>query len=188
MANFIGLKFDTSGFQQRSSKLIKMIDQELNKALEDIQYQLTEDLLALRFMAGRARGAGYGMLRTGNFRNGILNSAFIDKKNKIVGFLKSKMDAATDNSGLGYGYWRLYEYGGKTERDPNPNKRVGASKDSHFVPNKGKGRSGEGLMIKGGTSKGVYPTRLFRNTLKGREKFIQERFQEAIHNALEKIK
>lgn len=181
----MAVTIDDARFKVKIQKIQKRMKENVANALETIMDKLTSDILINRYSSH----PGYDMLKSGVFHQAVQEARFVDRKKLVAGFLTDVMDQRTSvptakGNFSGLGYWRLYEYGGATVNNPRAGSRVGKSSTHRFVPLQGAGLYGEGAMMKGGTHPGVYPTRLFRNTINANRKMIRETISRAIKAAI----
>lgn len=185
------VSFDASSFAGFAKRITKRIEEEVHRAMYDIGGKIQQDIIS-----GRARVAntstafnpgGYDLNDSGALMQGVRTALHVAKDQ--VGFLTKKMDEATLTS-AGIGYWRLFEYGGRSRAYPRAGSRAGGSQDYAFVPQLGQGKIGEGTMHftnqEDAMHPGVMPVRMFQDAFLQNRKYIRERMKQALKNAARK--
>jgi len=177
MAMGISISFNTKGFETKLRRATEQVKKNVSKTLDEIGKKMVEDIQTNKFSEQKGK---YLMYKEGFFHRGVAAALRKVESSLTVGFDKNILDSYTGGAG-GPGYWRLFEYGGKTEANPS-SARHGGSKTHGFVPAAGKGLYGEGFMSPFAfeTHPGVYPTKLFRNTLRGNRMWARERLARSI--------
>ena len=181
------IQFDAKQFEGIGKRLTKRLEAETAKAMEKIGHKMRDDILTGRSQASSSAWSAsqYDMDKGGNLMKGVADSLYIAKTQ--VGFLTDVMDDATMTD-AGVGYWRLFEWGGRSRARPRARSRAGGSDDYRFLPSPNQGIHGEGAMVETNnpekTHPGVMPTRMFQDTFLSNKKFIREQMKLAIKNAV----
>src|SRR3990167_10526835 len=128
MAGSVIIEVNLDVLPTRFRRLKARMEQELQKASEVIGDQLVEDILSNKYSSN----PDYSMAKEQFFHAGVIASLQVKKTDDgfTVGFSSSIMDQATSRGNKSrLGYWRLFEYGGRTKANPAEGQRVGASEN-----------------------------------------------------------